>query len=460
MERYDMVVLGSGPAGQKAAIQAAKLRRRVAVVEARTIGGVCINSGTIPSKTLREAVLYLWGYRQRSFYGRSYRVKEDLTIRDLLSRAEQVRQRENDVVRDQMARNRVCFLEGRGRFVDPHTIEVREPGRARELRADFVVIATGTRPARPPEVDFDERRIIDSDGLLGLEELPRSMVIAGAGVIGWEYATIFAAAGVSVTLIDKRPNPLEFVDGEIIEALKYQNRRLGVTIRFGEEVARVERPDGGDRVVATLRSGKRISADTLLFSAGRMGATGDLNLEAAGLEADGRGRLRVDEHYRTAVPHIYAVGDVIGFPSLASTSMEQGRLAARHAFGTPGKLDAGHLPFGIFAIPEIGMVGATEEELTEQAVPYEVGRAHYREIARGAILGDDVGMLKLLFHADTRELLGAHAMGENATELIHIGQAALILGGKLDYFLDTVFNYPTLAECYKVAALDAMNKLA
>ncbi|HZR83604.1 MAG TPA: Si-specific NAD(P)(+) transhydrogenase [Candidatus Binatia bacterium] len=459
MERYDLVVLGSGPAGQKAAIQAAKLRKKVAVVEPRTVGGVCINTGTIPSKTLREAVLYLWGHRQRGYYGSSYRVKEEITIQDLLNRARHVIAREDAVVQDQLARNHVRVVVGRGRFVDPHTIRAEDERGATDLQAERIVVATGTVPARPPSVEFDGRRIIDSDGLLELDVLPRSMVVAGAGVIGWEYATIFAAAGVEITLVDKRANPLDFVDGELIDAEKYHMRSLGVTLRFGEEVTAVRRAHSGDAVVAELKSGKRVMAETLLYSAGRVGATRDLNLEAAGLGADERGRLHVDEFFRTSVPHVYAVGDVIGFPSLASTSMEQGRIAALHAFGRPILPRSPCAPFGIYAIPEMAMIGRNEEELTRDSIGYEVGRAFYREIARGAIIGDDVGMLKLVFRSDDRRLVGVHAIGDGATELIHIGQAVLIFEGGLDYFVDAVFNYPTLAECYKVAALDAMNKL-
>ena len=459
MDRYDLVAVGSGPAGQKAAIQAAKLRKRVAVIERRDVGGVCMTTGTIPSKTLREAVLYLWGYRQRSYYGRSYRVKEQITIQDLLARTEIVTKRETDVVQDQMARNSVHVIRGEASFLDSHTLSVHDPEGDQHLTADYIVVATGTSPARPASVAFDERRIIDSDGLLSLHELPRSMIVVGAGIIGWEYATIFAAADVEVTLIDKRTNPLEFIDTEIVETLKYQSRMLGLTLRFGEEVMHVSVPVEGHLVTAELQSGKRVRADTLLFSAGRIGATAGLNLDAAGLAADDRGRLSINERFQTSVPHIYAAGDVIGFPSLASTAMEQGRLAACHAFGQPAESVPQLIPFGIYAVPEISMVGQTEEQLTATAIPYEVGRAQYREIARGAIIGDEVGMLKMLFHADTRKLLGVHVLGEDATELIHIGQAVLSFGGTLDYFVESVFNYPTLAECYKVAALDAMNKL-
>ena len=466
-QKYDLVVLGSGPAGQKAAIQAAKLRKVVAVIERQAVGGVCMHTGTIPSKTLREAVLYLGGFRQRSYYGGSYRVKEDVTIQDLVSRARTVAGRENDVVLDQLTRNRVRVIAGEASFLDPHRILVEKPRGSEVLETEHVIVATGTRPARPESVAFDDSTVIDSDGLLNLSVLPRSMIIAGAGVIGWEYATIFAAAGVDVTLIDKRTNPLDFPDMEIVEALRFHTRSLGVTLRFGEKVVRVARPDeDGSQanprlpVTAWLQSGKRIHAETLLFSAGRIGATEELRLEAAGLEVDVRGRMKVNEFFQTTVPHVYAAGDVIGFPSLASTSMEQGRIAACHAFGIPATSTPQCVPFGIYSIPEIAMVGKTEEQLTADSVPYEVGRAYYKEIARGAIIGDDVGMLKLLFHADSRELLGVHVIGEGATEVIHIGQAVSSLGGGLDYLVEAVFNYPTLAECYKVAALDAFNKLA
>jgi NAD(P) transhydrogenase len=459
VDQYDLVVLGSGPAGQKAAIQAAKLRKRVAIVERGHLGGVCMHTGTIPSKTLREAVLYLWGYRQRSYYGSSYRVKDDLTIQDLLSRAHMVTERENSVVKDQLARNRVRIVPGEASFKSPNVIRVQTERGSEELETQKVIIATGTRPSRPASIAFDDDKIIDSDGLLELGRLPRSMIVAGAGVIGWEYATIFAAAGVELTLIDKRANPLEFLDSEIIEALKYHSRSLGVTLRFGEEVTRVDKPNADGTVHAELHSSKRIAGDTLLFSAGRHGSTHHLDLPNAGLATDERGRLVVNDEFQTEVPHIYAAGDVIGFPSLASTSMEQGRLAACHAFGVAARSTPQHMPFGIYAIPEIAMVGQTEDQLTAASVPYEVGRAHYREIARGAIVGDDLGMMKLLFHADTRKLLGVHVIGEGATELVHIGQAVMSFGGGLDYFVEAVFNYPTLAECYKVAALDAFNRL-
>jgi len=456
---YDLLVLGSGPSGQKAAIAAAKLDRRVAVVERRhMIGGVCINTGTIPSKTLREAVLYLTGLNQREMYGQSYRVKDDITIADLTSRTQHVVGREIDVIRNQLGRNRVRLLTGTARFQDPHTLII-DDGTGHETRAsaDKVVIAIGTRPARPDTVDFDEQTIIDSDGILLMERVPHSLVVVGAGVIGIEYASMFAALGVKVTVVERRDRMLEFCDLEIIEALKYHLRDLAVTFRFGEAVASVQRHPRG--AIAILESGKRIPADTVMYSAGRQGTADQLDLEKAGLTADSRGRIAVNEHYQTSVPHIYAVGDVIGFPALASTSMEQGRLAAHHACDEPASDMHALQPIGIYSIPEISFVGRTEDELTESRTPFEVGIARYRELARGQIIGDSYGMLKLLVSPDDRSLLGVHVFGTGATEIVHIGQTVMGCNGSIDYLVDTVFNYPTLAESYKVAALDAMNKM-
>ncbi|MEV4533889.1 Si-specific NAD(P)(+) transhydrogenase [Asanoa sp. NPDC049518] len=459
MYDFDVLVLGSGPSGQKAAIAAAKLGRRVGVVERdNMIGGVCINTGTIPSKTLREAVLYLTGLSQREMYGSSYRVKDDITVADLAARTQHVIGREIDVIRNQLTRNRVSLLSGFGKFADPNTLTVTDArGRESYASAAKVVIASGTRPARPSSVDFDERTIIDSDGIINLERVPRSMVVVGAGVIGIEYASMFAALGTKVTVVERRDRMLEFCDLEVIEALKYHLRDLAVTFRFGESVASVERY--ADGAVAVLESGKKIAADTVMYSAGRQGTAPDLELPAAGLSADARGRLSVDEHFRTSVPHIYAVGDVIGFPALASTSMEQGRLAAHHACDEPARAMPALQPIGIYTIPEISFIGRTEDDLTEARVPFEVGIARYRELARGQIIGDSYGMLKLLVAPDDGRLLGVHIFGTGATELVHIGQAVMGCNGTVDYLVDAVFNYPTLAEAYKVAALDAMNKM-
>ena len=457
--RFDLVVLGSGPAGQKAAIQAAKVGASVAVVERRdTIGGVCANTGTIPSKTLREAAIYLTGLSERGLYGQSYRVKDEITIEDLIWRTQQVMTREVDVIRNQLARNHIRVLPGQGRLADANHVEVSDlQGGLRTVQADRIVIATGTTPAHPPGVEFDEATILDSDGILLMSRIPSTLVVVGAGVIGIEYASIFAALGTRVTVVEKRERLLEFCDNQMVEALQYYLRDLGLVFRLGETVTSVEKHDGG--TLTTLASGKRIAADAVMYSAGRQGATAELGLEAAGIAIDSRGRIEVDEHYRTGVEHIYAVGDVIGFPSLASASFEQGRLAAAHAFGLDARPMRDLLPIGIYTIPEISFAGRTEEELTGDGIPYEIGVSRYRELARGQILGDSVGILKLLVAPESRTILGVHVFGTAATELVHIGQTVMGLGGTVDYLIDQVFNYPTLAESYKVAALDATNKL-
>ena len=459
MNRFDMFVIGTGPAGQRASIQAAKLGKRVGVCERReVVGGVCINTGTIPSKTFREAVLYLTGFRQRGIYGSSFAVKENISMADdLLFRCNHVIGRETDVIRHQLRRNRVEVLTGEASFESPHALTVSAGGNAVRVEADKVVIATGTTPAPYRGFDADGETIIDSDDILSLKSVPRTMTVVGAGVIGIEYASIFAALGSEVTVVERQNEILDFVDSEIVDHLTYHMRNMGCIFRLGEEVESVESVRG--QAVARLKSGKKIVSDLLLYSIGRIGATAALDLEAAGLTADERGRIPVDEHYQTARPHIYAVGDVVGFPSLASTSMEQGRIAACHAFGIDYHSSPDHFPFGIYSVPELSMVGETEHDLTAAGVPYEVGLARYREIARGNILGDDTGMLKLLFHRESRRLLGVHIIGAEASELVHIGQAVLAFDGTLDYFVNTVFNYPTLAECYKVAALDCYNKI-
>jgi len=461
---YDMVVIGSGPAGQRAAIQAAKLDKRVAIVERKSvIGGVCINTGTIPSKSLREAALHLSGYRERGLYGAAYTVKEKITMEDLLFRTNHVVRHEIDITRHQIRRNNIEMISAEAAFVDPHTLSLKAvDGRStREVATDFTVIATGTTVAHHAGIPFDGTAIFTSDDILHMDRLPRTLAVMGGGVIGLEYASIFAALGVRVTLIEMRDKLLPFVDTEIVDALVYHLRQNRATIRLGEEVCGVEpiNDERGKRVRILLASGKQIITEMALHSIGRSGATGSLNLPAAGIKPDDRGRLKVDTNYRTEVESIYAVGDVIGFPSLASTSMEQGRMAAAHAF----KIDATSVPelfpYGIYTVPEISMVGPTEQELTEKNVPYEIGKAYYREIARGQIIGDQSGMLKLIFHRESRKLLAVHIIGEGASELIHIGQAVLSFGGTVDYFVTAVFNYPTLAECYKTAAFDGVNRL-
>jgi NAD(P) transhydrogenase len=457
---FDLLAIGSGPGGQKAAIAAAKLERRVAIVERRhMMGGVCINTGTIPSKTLREAVLYLTGLSQRELYGQSYRVKDEITVADLGMRTQHVIGREIDVIRSQLSRNRVTLVNGTARFLDPHTVSIADVSgdRERKVTAEKIVVATGTRPARPSTVEFDDTTIIDSDAVFHMDHVPDTMVVVGAGVIGIEYASMFAALGTKVTVVERRERMLDFCDLEIVEALKYHLRDLAVTFRFGESVAAVERRPRG--TITVLESGKKVPADTVMYSAGRQGMTDDLDLEAAGLAADGRGRIKVDEYFRTEVPHIYAVGDVIGFPSLAATSMEQGRLAAQHACDEAAHTMHRLQPIGIYTIPEISFVGQSEDELTATKVPFEVGVSRYRELARGQIIGDSYGMLKLLVSPEDRSLLGVHVFGTGATELVHIGQTVMGCGGTIDYLVDAVFNYPTLAESYKVAALDAMNKM-
>ena len=482
---YDLLVIGSGPAGQKAALSAAKLGRRAALIDrADRIGGVCIHTGTIPSKAMREAVLHYIS-RSGAPHGGAGRdglhdlegdhegghaVARDVTMRDLLDRCHRVVNTEAAVVHDQMVRNGVAMLYGRAAFLDPHTLRITRPTRSGQsagddatgaeivdVRGKNILIAVGTEPAHPPSVPFTPNRIIDSDELLKLTELPRSLIIVGGGVIGTEYAAMLAAVGVRVTLVESRPRLLEFVDDELAENLQFRLRDRGIRLRLGESVAQIQL--GDDCVEASMASGKIIRAQTLLYAIGRQGATAALNLPAAGLASDDRGRMKVNEFFQTSVSHIYAAGDVIGFPALAATSMEQGRLASCHMFHQLAESTSTLYPLGIYTIPEISMVGQTEQALTAAKIPYEVGIARYREIARGQLMSDPHGLLKLLFHPDSRRLLGVHAIGTGATELIHIGQAVMASGMPIDYFVETVFNYPTLAECYKVAALDGMNRV-
>ena len=422
------------------------------------IGGVCIHGGTVPSKTLREAILHLTGIRHRSFYGNDYVVKDKISFRDLASRVLQVVEREIGVVRDQLRRNGIDLYAGTARFVDPHTLEVEGAGEVHILKGERILIACGTRPARHPDIPFDGKQILSSDQFFQIETIPKELIVVGGGVIGLEFASMLTALGVEITLIEQRPTILDFVDAEIVEALSYHMRRQGAIFRLGEKVTKVER-DERNRVVAHLESGKRIHAEGLLYAVGRQANTDLIKLEAAGLEVGARGKLVVNEDFQTSVPHIYAAGDVIGFPSLAATSMEQGRLASCHMFGIPARMNPALLPYGIYTIPEISMVGQTELSLTNAKIPFEAGISKYEELAKAQIVGDHTGMLKILFHPDTKKLLGVHAMGENAAEIVHIGQAVLTLGGTIEYFRDTVFNYPTFAEAYKVAGLDGLNKL-
>jgi NAD(P) transhydrogenase len=459
-QQFDLIVIGSGPAGQKGAICAAKLRKRVAVIDRTTMmGGVCVHTGTIPSKSVREAIFQLTGQAVKAFYGNSYRGNHDISLQDLSFRVQTIIARETEVIRAQLKRNGVNIFQGSAQFNDENTVEVQGDAEKTTLQGEHILIACGTRPARLPEIPFDGKRILDTDEFAGLGNLPREMIVVGAGVVGLEYASFLAALGVEVTLIDQRPTILDFVDREIVEALVYHLREMGTTFRLGEKVTRVGIDPQRDRVFAELESGKKIIADGLLYAVGRQSNGDQLRLEAAGLKADARGKITVNRYFQTEVPHIYAAGDVIGFPALASTSMEQGRLASCHMFGLPSESIPELFPYGIYTIPEISIVGQTEEKLTAAKVPYEVGIAKYNELAKSMMLGDETGMLKLLFDRNTRKLLGVHAIGQRATEIIHIGQAVLAYGGTIEYFRDTVFNYPTLAEAYKVAALDGLNKL-
>lgn len=463
-EHFDLLVIGSGPAGQKAAINASKLGKRVAIADGSlALGGTCLHTGTIPSKSLREAVIYLSGYRQKAFYGKSYAVQRRITFGDLSMRVSEVVERELDVVRDQLTRNGVEMLDGHAVFVDANTVEIqRQSGLSVRASADAFLIACGARPAHSPTVPVDGHRVFDSDQFVseGREkhEVVRSLIVVGAGVIGIEYAAMATALGADVTIIDQRRDVLEFVDREILEALFYHLRENKATLRLGEKVVSVD-VDDRDRVCAQLESGKRVAAETLLYTVGRQ-ANGDrLDLDKIGVEVDKRGRVKVDENFQTNLPHIYAAGDVIGFPALASTSMEQGRIASCHMFGVPAD-HAPHLfPYGIYTLPEISMVGRTEEQLTDERVPYEVGLAQFAELARGQMIGDRTGRLKLLFDPYNLKILGVHIIGDGAAELIHIGQTAMSLGGTVEFLRDSVFNYPTLAEAYKVAAFDGLNKL-
>ena len=459
MPKFDLIVIGSGPGGKSAAIQAAKVGKRVAMIEKRAVlGGVCINTGTIPSKTMREAVLHLSGLHAQNFYGMDYRVKEKITMEDLVFRVHRVIDNEISVTNAQLQRNGVEVIHGAASFLTPNRVHVEGLSGSSELDADYVVVAVGTKPAESPKVPLNGRNIMDSDQVLSMPEIPKSLVIVGGGVIGAEYCCMYAVLGVRVTLVEKRSRLLDFADGEMVEALCYHLRDRRVTLRLNEGVSSVEEtPD--HKVIAWLDSKKKIVSDALLYAVGRQGNVDELNLVAAGIEADSRGRIPVDKDYRTKQPNIFAVGDVIGFPSLASVSMEQGRIAAARAFGVPAESDPANYPYGIYTIPEISFVGKTEEQLTAEDVPYEIGVAYFREMARGQISGDTTGRLKIIFHRETKELLGVHIIGDGASELLHIGQAVFTLKGKVDYFVNTVFNYPTLAECYKAAAFNGLNRL-
>jgi NAD(P) transhydrogenase len=458
---HDFIIIGSGPSGRRAAIQAAKQGKSVLVIEkGRRVGGVSVHTGTIPSKTLRETVLNLTGWRERGFYGRAYRVKKDIQAKDLMMRLHMTLDHEVDVLEHQFARNGVRTITGTARFLDPHHVEVLTEGEGpRVFHADRFLLAVGTKPHRPADVPFDGRVVLDSDEIVEIDHLPRSLTVIGAGVIGIEYATIFSALDVAVTLVDAHETFLDFIDRELIDDFTHQLRDRGMTLRLGSKVTGIEFENG--RPVTVLESGRRIRSEMLLYAVGRMGATEPLNLANCGLVADQRGRLTVDAHtFQTSVPHIYSAGDAIGFPSLASTSMEQGRIAACHALGMKMPPAPEFFPYGIYTVPEISTVGMSEQEVRKRAIPYECGIARFRETSRGHIMGLSTGMMKMIFSIATGRLLGVHIVGEGATELVHIGQAVLNLKGTLDYFIENTFNYPTLAEAYKIAALDAWNRMA
>lgn len=461
MRSYDVLVIGSGPGGQKAAIQASKLGKKVAIIERSPyIGGAGLHTGTLPSKTLRETALYIAGFKQRAVFGFQLTLGRDVTLSELIYRKTEVVRKQMETIIDQFNRNSVEVIYGEASFIDKNRLFIRGNGIGEELQADIIVIASGSRPARPADVPFDSGHIYDSDTILSLNKIPNSITVIGGGVIGCEYACIFASLGIKISLVDRKGRLLSFVDEEIVNSLMYWMRHSGVTLRLNEEVVKIEVEAPG-RVITHLRSGKVIITEKLLYTMGRVGNTDRLNLKSIGVRPDDRGLLKVNDSFQTEVSNVYAIGDVIGFPSLASTSMEQGRRAVCHAFQKEGLTCevAGHLPFGIYTIPEISMVGETEENLTAKGIPYEVGCAYFHEVARGQIIGDVHGMLKLLFHRETKRLLGVHIIGEKASELIHIGQAVLDYGGPVDYFKDVVFNYPTLSDAYKEAALNGLNKL-
>ncbi|MEM1108128.1 MAG: Si-specific NAD(P)(+) transhydrogenase [Planctomycetota bacterium] len=474
MKHYDVIVIGTGPAGQKGAIQAAKLGKRVAIIErSNVLGGAQINTGTIPSKTLREAVIQLTGTNRRGLFGEAYRVKKEITVADLMSASQNVIRHEWDVIRGQFERNGIDLVWGAAHFEGPNLVQIQREDESEMLTADKFLVCVGTKPARPDTIPFNGTTIMTSDELLKLDRLPKTMIVVGGGVIGTEYASIMATLGVRVTLVEGRHQVLGFLDQEIAGAFQYFLRQESITLRLGEKVSAIrevehdrgvhDRNGNGknELVQAELESGKKLHAETLLYAVGRQGVCGALGLDNVGISFDDRERLKVDDNYKTNIDHVYAAGDVIGFPALASTSMEQGRRAICHAFGQDvGNYNTQLFPYGIYAVPEISMVGKTEEQLTEEGIPYEAGIASYKELARGKILGDEDGMLKMLIHQDTHKILGVHVMGTQATELIHIGQAVMALDGTAEFFINNVFNFPTLAEAYKVAAYNGLNKLA
>ena len=458
---YDLIVIGSGPAGEKGAAQAAYFGKTVALIEREPVlGGACVNTGTVPSKTLRESALHLSGFRQRGFSEAVDVKMKSITIDDFMYRKQLVLEKEWARIEENLRRHNVDHYKGSARFLSPTRVAVTNPSGEQILDGKIVLIATGSSPYRPPTIPFDDDCVCDSDTILQIGKIPASLAVVGAGVIGCEYASIFAALGVEVHLVDARSTLLPHMDREIVRILLGEMQtRLGVTLHLACEVQTIEKCDG--KASLTLRNGTCIVVDNVLYAAGRGGNVGDLNLEAIGVKMGNRGLVLVNENYQTSVPNIYAAGDVIGFPALASTSMEQARVAMVHAFNLKYKTKvAGLLPYGIYTIPELSTIGMTEEECREKSLPYEVGRAHYRNNARGQIIGDTKGMIKLIFDPDSLKILGVHIVGENASELLHIGMMAMQLGGTINAFIDSVFNFPTLSDAYKYAAYDGLGNLA
>jgi len=458
---YDLVVLGVGPAGEKGAAQAAYFGKRVACVErAEEPGGAAVHTGTLPSKTLRETAIFLSGFRQRELYGLSVELNTDLAVPKLLSRKDAVRELEVARIKWNLERHRVPMLRGAAHFVDAHTVELVGTGAPRRVTSEFFLVATGSKPHHPPDIPFDDEDVDDSDTILQIDRLPATMLVVGGGVIGCEYASMFAAMRVAVTLVEGRPKLLAFLDTEIGERLRGAMQALGVTFYLGQTTTSIRRV-AGRGIVTTLSSGLEIAAEKVLASSGRSGWTEGLGLEALGVVVDKRGNVQVDGDYRTAVPSVYAAGDVVGFPALASTSMEQARVAVCHAFGFTYKRQVSTvLPFGIYTIPEVSCIGLSEEAAKDKGLDFVVGRAFYRDNARGKIVGDADGVIKLVVARETRKLLGCHCIGERASELLHIGQAVMLMEGTIDVFIEMVFNYPTLSEMFKYAAYDALGAIA
>ena len=460
MYDYDVLIIGSGPAGEKAAIQAAKLGKKTGLIEKNArLGGVCIHTGTLPSKTLRETVINLSMLKSRAMHSFNFDIDEYLNIDELMYRKNIVIQKDEEVVRDQLYRNNIDVFNGAGTFIDEHTLIIEGgENKSSKISAEFIVIATGSKPYHPPDIPFDSDNVFDSTTILNIKKIPKSIAVIGGGVIGSEYACIFANLDVKVILIDSRNRLLRFLDSEFSDSLAVHMMKSNIDLHLGAQVEKWEFKEKNN-IQITLDNGNRLTADIMLYAAKRTGDIEDLNLAAVNIKPDERGLLKVNKNYQTEIPNIYAVGDVIGFPSLASTSMDQGRLAMKHAFENVTTCELNPLlPFGIYTIPEISYVGETEQSLKEKNIPYGIGLAFYNEIARGLIIGDYEGMLKILFHLESREVLGVHIIGYQASELIHLGQTVMSLHGKLDYFIDTVFNFPTLTEAYKIAALYGYNR--